>query len=179
MLNEWIIATNSNLYRIAEIEFYVKYDKHIDPFTHGNKLQKTSGRWYLHPSGLDLTIGDENNFASILIRAVQKLDKGFKPINEGYTYGPLNVLTELFSIMDAYEGTLKMQMIKAPINCIENEEVIAAPRVGLSAKKNEEFSKKNYRFLIYPKKKHADKTKIAEAMRLNGHSEDRIKGIWG
>lgn len=35
-----------------------------------------------------------------------------------------------------------------------------------------------YRFLIMPKRKHAYKTGIADAMKVRKYREEKIKGIW-
>ena len=180
LMNEWVISSNKNRYRIAEIEFYLKTDKHFDIYTHGKEIQKRSGCWYIHPSGIDYTIGNENMYASILIRAIQKTGMYNNIENGGYTYGPINVLTEVFSNMNAFEGTLTLRLESAiKDDIIIPEKPIAAPRVGLNSKKDKETSEKLYRFLILPKKKHANKTQITEAMRLNGYTETDIDQIWG
>ncbi len=180
IMNDWVLSCNNKRYRIAELEFYLKSEKHFDAYTHGKEIQKRTGCWYVHPSGLDYTIGNEQMYASILIRAIQKTGVIDDPNNDGYTYGPINVLTEIFSNMDALEGTLTMRL--EPVlkdDLAISEKPIAAPRVGLNPTVDLEKSKELYRFLILPKKKHANKTGIANAMRETGYNEEEIKGIWG
>jgi len=83
-------------YRVSEIEFYFNdYSVHKDTFTHGDEMQKHTGRWYFHKQngmafksgtykGLDLAIGKgEKAVGGILFRAmmpvrVTQKDNGFK-----------------------------------------------------------------------------------------------------
>ena len=76
LMNDYLLTVNNAYkYRISEIEFYFNdleglgKDKsiHPDTFTHGDSLQKETGRWYFHKfgqsykvgtyKGLDLTFG--------------------------------------------------------------------------------------------------------------------------
>src|SRR5690242_4786735 len=68
ILMKYVLVVNDKEYRIAEIEFYVNNTNHNDSYTHGDKNQKTYGKWYFHRykngtyksgtyKGLDLTLG--------------------------------------------------------------------------------------------------------------------------
>ena len=70
-------------------------------------------------------------------------------------------------------------MFLAPKDDLKEEIIIAAPRVGLNEENNPDMYEKLYRFLIFPKLKHAEKTRIAEAMKKGGKTEEEIKEIWG
>ncbi len=71
-------------HRIREVEFYYHASGHEDPFTHGEALQKTWGRWYFHRvsggyrggsfRGLDVTFGPEGEVGGILIRTIESPD---------------------------------------------------------------------------------------------------------
>ncbi len=173
LMNYWILQINNAKYRIAEIEFYYQSKSHDDKYTHGHILQLEPGNWYFHGSGLDLTIGAENISGGILIRAIWNLESKI------YTYGPLNSVTELFSnLSNVYNRDFTFGLTEDTGKTIEIETPISAPRIGLNPKTAPHMYDKCYRFLVMPKQKHAEKTKIAEAMLRQGYDEDKINGIW-
>ena len=59
LMNRWILKCEGSQYRITEIEFYFQSDSHNDMYTHAHKLQKETGRWYFHGSGVDLSFGSD------------------------------------------------------------------------------------------------------------------------
>lgn len=175
LMNHWILKAGEEEYRITEIEFYVNNAGHEDDYTHMHDLQKTNGKWYFHGSGLDLTCGNENMYGGILLRAIWNINK-----KEEYHYGPLKLLTEIFSHLDSiYESEFSIGLVFDTNNKIEFEKPIAAPRVGLNPQKNPDMYENLYRYLVMPKYKHAEKTKIAEAMQKQKIDENEIKKIWG
>jgi hypothetical protein len=175
LMNHWLLKIESKSYRISEIEFYLKSDFHNDSYTHGHKLQKQKEKWYFHGSGVDITFGNDRFYGGILIRAIYD----FK--NDNYIYGPLNCVTEVFSnINNIYEKGISFGLVPSKNSKIEIENPIAAPRVGLNTQIDKAKHDALYRFLIMPKYKHAEKTKIAEGMKQQGrYSEEEIKNIWG
>jgi hypothetical protein len=174
LMNYWILRVNNAEYRITEIEFYLKSDFHKDTYTHGNTLQKEMGRWYFHGSGVDLTFGSDQMHASLLIRAIYNLK------SKDYIYGPLNAFAEVFhNFSNIYESNQIFGLIPVSREEIEFEIPLRAPRVGLNPKIDPEMYSRFYRFLNMPKQKHAEKTRIAEAMSIQGISEDEINKIWG
>jgi len=175
LMNNWILKTGNESYRICEIEFYLKSESHNDTFVHGHDLQKEMGRWYLHGSGLDLTFGSHDTHRSILIRAIYNLRTG------NYTYGPINIVTEIFSNFPSiYETSFTFGLVQDVNKIIAYEAPISAPRVGLNVKEDiEDMNGKNYRFLVMPKKKHIDKEKIAKAMKEQNYTDVQIRNIWG
>ena len=84
-------------YRVSEIEFYFNdYSAHKDTFTHGDEMQKQTGKWYFHKQnglafksgtykGLDLSIGKgDKAVGGILFRAmmpVKLIDGRAEPLN--------------------------------------------------------------------------------------------------
>src|SRR5215813_2446354 len=84
LLNGTRIVVGNGAHRIVEIEFYYHGDQHLDPFTHRESLQLQLGRWYFHRTrgtyrsgtlkGLDLTFGDGQAFAGVLIRSLETPD---------------------------------------------------------------------------------------------------------
>ncbi len=174
LMNKWAIQIESKQYRIAEIEFYYNSEFHVDPYAHGHTLQNETGRWYFHGSGLDLTIGGNGSYGGILIRAIYDLE------GKNYIYGPLKCVTELFrNLPNVLLNNISFGLTKANFPDSMKEEPIAAPRVGLNPAKDKEKCEALYRFLIMPKYKHAEKTKIEESMIKQGASPDDAKKIWG
>jgi hypothetical protein len=174
LMNHWVLKIESKMYRISEIEFYLKSDSHNDTYTHGHKLQQEKERWYFHGSGVDITFGADGFYGGILIRAIYDFE------NDYYTYGPLNCVTELFSnVKNIYESNLSFGLIPAKEFDFIIEKPIASPRIGLNPQRDNKKYEALYRFLILPKQKHAEKTEIAESMRQQGCSENEINNIWG
>jgi hypothetical protein len=68
-------------YRFTEVEMYYHGGTRLDPFSHRDPIQSSSGRWYFHRTGgvyrggsfkgLDLTFGGPKAFGGILIRSVE------------------------------------------------------------------------------------------------------------
>ncbi|PKQ68696.1 hypothetical protein BZG01_02960 [Labilibaculum manganireducens] len=174
LMNHWILKVQSKAYRITEIEFYFKSDSHNDKYIHGHKLQMEKERWYFHGSGVDITFGTNRSYGSILIRAI------YDYTNDSYIYGPLNCVTELFSNIDfVYETNISFGLVNAEPPDFEIEKPISAPRVGLNPQKDKENFDAFYRYLIMPKKRHAEKSKIAQGMKQQKYLEEQIKEIWG
>lgn len=76
-------AKGSKHYRVSEIEFYFNdYSTHQDTFTHGDEMQRQTGKWYFHKQngmafksgtykGLDLSFGKgDKAVGGILFRAM-------------------------------------------------------------------------------------------------------------
>jgi hypothetical protein len=167
LMNDWLLQIENEKYRIAELEFYFNSDTHQDSYAHGHSQQKSIGKWYFHGSGIDITIGSQNALGGILIRALQKLPYEAQ-LSKGYTYGPLNILTEIFSIIPSIEShPLTFGLKKALPGELKNEQVLACPRVGLNPDKDlHQTCNKNYRFLILWNKQHKDKEKYKHLFDL-------------
>jgi|GEM_PF-2741836 len=72
LFNKYIMRVNGNFYRLLEIEFYYNDPQsHIDTYTHGHKWQKRSGYWYVHGSGIDIAIGNQEVPGGILLRSIK------------------------------------------------------------------------------------------------------------
>ncbi len=179
LMNDWVVWSNTTPYRIAELEFYIRSATHDDNYTHGHPLQQTNGKWYMHGSGIDITCGSDDHYGGILIRALQSLAN---PSAAGYVYGPITCTAKLFEGLDTVLlHNFSFGLAKDETGLIANRETpIAAPRVGLASAKNPAMFGRHYRFLFLPKRKHADKTAIEQAMRMSGkYTDEEIKAIWG
>lgn len=179
LFNNYIIQVNHNFYRLLEIEFYYNDLKdHKDSYTHGHKWQKRTGYWYVHGSGIDISIGNNEASGGILLRSIEKLLSPPTNKKEQYIFGPLNVLTELISgFNNCFDPKPNVFALVSPANHsinlpqVQEKEIIQCGRIGLSAK-DEKFEDSLYRYLIFPKLPHKEKTKIAELL-YNKWSDDK------
>lgn len=108
LLNNLVLRINNKLFRLCEIEYYLKKNKsHNDIFTHCDKDQATPYRWYFHRQngqqykggtykGLDLTFGyehlDEVVYGGILIRSICDLE------NNEVIEGPCKVVNKILEV---------------------------------------------------------------------------------
>lgn len=80
LLRRTALDVAGEAHELCEIEFYLHGEQHPDPFTHGQPIQRSSGRWYFHRSGesyrggtykgLDVTFGPADVYGGILIRSL-------------------------------------------------------------------------------------------------------------
>lgn len=80
LLRRTVLDVAGEPHELCEVEFYLHGEQHPDPFTHGQPIQRSSGRWYFHRSGesyrggtykgLDVTFGPPDAFGGILIRSL-------------------------------------------------------------------------------------------------------------
>lgn len=106
-----LLFIGNSYYLLTEFEFYIKSKGNTelfdDPYTYGHDNQLTTGKLYLHASGIDITWGNPELHVGILIRGVAKIkdiNAIQKAVAEDGNYniekviaGPHNVATELFS----------------------------------------------------------------------------------
>lgn len=175
LMNRCKLRVASAYYRLAEIEFYYQSGLHPDKYIHGHEMQQECGRWYFHGSGLDITFGDGAAYGGILIRAVHKIT------DRTYIYGPIRCLTDFFSnLPSVYGSECYFGLVEAEHGEFVTEKPIAAPRVGLNPAKDKDYYNALYRFLIMPRRMHAEKYRIAEAMRQQGgYSDEEIRLVCG
>ncbi len=162
LFSNYILVVNKETYRFSEIEFYHNSPKHPDPFVHKDKQQKERGQWYFHGSGIDLTIGDGTNYGGILIRGIKRIS------DKKYFSGPLNVAKEIFSQFGKFElQSIQLGLQKSTDSRELGDDFVAAPRVGLSEKKDKDYYDKPYRFITFIEPKHPfkEKTKVAEEFK--------------
>ena len=99
------IKTGHGSYRILEIEFFFKNNKHNDNVT----IERTeeAGMWWLHDYGVDLSfksVESENYYGGILIRSMMPLDDN--QINKEVVFGPRNCCWHLF-----YSSAIQPSMV--------------------------------------------------------------------
>ena len=123
MCNFQIRKGKDKLYWMTDIEFYVYTDSHRDIITYPRNCK--AGRWFFHPSGVDLSfeslvdsearflvkkpkLTKESIFGGILIRGIVMVDN--PSINAD---GPYKVCDELFDQFDAIDAPIDFPRIVA------------------------------------------------------------------
>jgi len=204
MMNRYNMVIAGKLFRLVEVEAYLKCESHKDVFTHGDELQlQTTGHWYFHRQGktykggsymgLDVTFGSPGKCTGgILIRGVIELETGI------ITEGPCNVVrkileltkaknivslvdSEIFTFNAFNGGVLKLEKAKEP----RNHQIIRSPRYGLTLKKDakerEKWLMAPYRFQTAPKllKKQKNLVSLSIWKSQPGISSEDLKKITG
>lgn len=185
-----------NLCRIAEVEFY----RTPDPFIHGDiDQQMSSNCFYFHKNGgtykngtfkgLDITMGDGQVYASMLIRSIMTPD--------GFIEGPCNVVDYILkkngkAKIEDLIGTISPPSLPISVYFQNNflmlisanhteTKVYNGPRVGLSLKKEKEvfglrshYVMKEFRFTCFPKMIKKDRNMLVVAARFKGIPDNVI-----
>lgn len=141
----WVLEKGIRRYAVIEAEFYARTlnDTHADPFVHNLPVQQKFGHWFLHSSGIDLTLGRDNLYFSVFIRGIRSLDD-----NTCYA-GPWRVFQQLFE--DAGPAYSPDSLVKlVPINESSNCRILSVPRVYLSLVEDSRDFYSRLRFLFKP-----------------------------
>lgn len=113
------LQINAAYYRLVDFEFYAYAEKFPDPYTYKKDLQLQFCKFYLHASGVDITLGDEKNHCGLLIRSIVKLYDGAHQENgfmSKQITGPQNCATEIFSNLHSLENNQKNTIALIDIN---------------------------------------------------------------
>lgn len=162
LLNQCILKIGLQDYRISEIEFYVYSKEHQDKYTHCAATQKQYGQWYFHKKGksfkggnykgLDLTLGDGENYLGVLIRRIKNYDTNIT------TDGPSLVVDKILEenkVKDISEflASPKSVLEIIPQSKLDSLEFFMCPRHGLSTKGMKELSFQfiPWRYMTEPK----------------------------
>lgn len=138
------LQINDVYYRLVDFEFYAFGEKFPDPHTYGHKLQLEFCKFYLHASGVDVTLGDGKNYCGLLIRSIVKLygdtgrEQGF--MSEQIS-GPQKCATEIFSNLHSFESNEQNIIALIDLNGQNQDasfypakKVLSTKRVGLTPK---------------------------------------------
>lgn len=192
----WMIAGTPH--RLTEIEFYYRGPSHEDPFAHANPIQAEAGRWYFHMvgasfrsgtfKGLDISFGDGQSRAGILIRGIEKPDGQLID-------GPSLVVDRALALcrkktvkaLDEAIGPRPMWDKSSPLHLVDNPDlgriILATSRVGLSLRRMETGSAKPvfltrpYRYLTAPAAIRKGRAQTAMALHRSGCAADEIQQI--
>jgi 3-methyladenine DNA glycosylase Mpg len=184
-------------YRLTEVEMYYHGGMHLDPFSHRDPIQKSTGRWYFHRThgvyrsgsfkGLDLTFGSPEAFGGILIRSMEtesgalvdgpSLCVDHLLARTGMATVPL--LAEAVAarpVWDA-ENLLHLQWLKEVVD----RPILKTARVGLSLKRFRQselparFVLRPYRYLSEPRRIVKGKLHMVMALYADGVSLAEIR----
>lgn len=140
LFNNCAIKTDSNTYRITEVEFYYHNEHHQDLTTYGyiDKTKKYLDRirrhkeaqykpltWFFHYSGVDLVIGNDNAPGGVLIRSIENIVTGEK------VTGPLVVLLELLNQQISVDGSKTLLLELIPNKYEKLQTPVTKQRIGL------------------------------------------------
>ena len=148
--NDIQVRINNAYYRVVDFEFYLYAENFPDPHTYKHSMQLQPGKFYLHASGVDITVGDEQNHGGILLRTVIRLYDGATP-EQGFMKqqfdGPQVVATELFSNLNTLTGDepniislVDIEGHNMDSTFYPAKRIIKTKRVGLTPKATDESS---------------------------------------
>lgn len=176
VLNEFILQIGDQPFQIAEVEFYLRSQKHNDTFSHCDQVQlDTCGQWYFHRQngksfkggtykGLDLTFGIPGvEHGGMLVRSIKDLTTGELIEGPCKSVDKMLEITGFASIADLHGSdrfsmdALASENIIKLVPCekeVRTDIIVYGPRVGLTLKKTDEFKPKfimsPYRHYVFP-----------------------------
>ena len=131
LMGNYVIKKGDRHYAIIEIEFYLYSPNHRDFITYPRKME--AGRWFFHPSGVDLTFKSHNvdltvtdnkeiynakagTFGGILIRGLYDLDNKTANDEDRYIFGPLKCVDLLWHDFDAFSNSKEEYPVLTSVN---------------------------------------------------------------
>jgi len=174
LLRKCILTFDDRFYLLSEIEFYYYSEIHPDPYVHRHPNQLTTGLWYFHNVGQDLTFGSNGSYGGILIRGINK-DKLI------YTDGPVKTFDELFNKELSLDATHSLHIglsIKSVIP--EGQKIYSFPRVGLypqGREHDEEYLFKRYRYLSHPWMTKAERHMIYLSLKYKDKDDELLQKL--
>ena len=173
LMNKLCIHAGERQFKVIECEIYYNDNyKHKDPYPYGFsrieiaptdfekecfEQQKKKLHWFFHYSGVDLTIGNNNNIiGGILIRAI-------KDVTGNSVTGPLKVMQNILS-NTFYKRSSEQDHVLYLGKLIGDEVIkpITSERIGLdSGKRKQEFGEKPFykKEYNYATKEHSETKK--------------------
>ena len=166
LLSNFGLQINERIYELLEVEFYWYGPDHQDTYAHRHPEQLLSGYWCFHRAtdtptaayrngtfkGLDLALGDGEQYVGVLLRALYHPDTGA-------ITGPCKVVDH---ILTQYQVTSIVELVKSaePLTISNNhrrlhlvrlahphtDKIHTGPRVGLRESKAPEWHVVPYRF---------------------------------
>jgi hypothetical protein len=200
LLNRCRLVVGDEPWRLTEIEFYYRGPGHLDPFAHAHPVQAHVGRWYFHRThgvyrggsfkGLDLTFGDGEARAGILLRGADRTD-GTVIDGPSLFVDALLRATGSARVADL-DRTLGERLAWDPGSPIhlertraEKRAVLACARVGLSLRAakpgftGNAFLTQPYRFLTDPRRTRKGKVQVILGLHRLGRSVAEIVSMTG
>jgi hypothetical protein len=177
-------------YRLTEVEMYYHGGTHLDPFSHRDPIQKSTGLWYFHRThgvyrsgsfkGVDLTFGGTEAFGGVLIRAFEAEDRALVDGPSLYVdyllartgKASVALLDEAMEGRPAWDpdNPLHLQWLSE----MADRPILKTARVGLSLKRARKsdlltrFLLRPYRYLSEPRRISKGKLHMALALHAQG-----------
>lgn len=171
ILNKMTLIVKNKIFRICEIEMYLRTSTHPDLYVHSNKDQQNFGKFYFHKyangtyksgtwKGIDIVLGNSDKYFGILIRSIMEIE------TNTFIEGPcrcVNKILEQFGFDNCADffnsriNNLEQISLDDPelklvlANNLEQKDIYVGTRIGLSDKYSE-YQLKLYRFVIYENK---------------------------
>jgi hypothetical protein len=200
LLQRTVLDVAGDAHELCEIEFYFHGEGHPDPFTHGQALQRSSGRWYFHKSGesyrggtykgLDITFGPPDAFGGILLRSLST--------SEGQLINGSSLCVEHLLARTGHPDVASLAAAIGERNVTARESPLrlrAVPeraqtiyytsRVGLTLKRVTEHPEmpdylvRRYRALTQPRRIEKGRVQLILALHQAGESADAIAALTG
>jgi hypothetical protein len=200
LLRQTVLDVAGAAHELCEIEFYLHGEDHPDPFTHGQALQRSSGRWYFHKSGesyrggtykgLDITFGPPDAFGGILIRSLLTPEG---PLINGSSLCVEHLLARTgqddVAALAAVIGERNVAAHDSPLRLRAVPEraqtIYYTSRVGLTLKRVAEHAAmpdyivRRYRALTQPRRITKGRVQLIIALHQAGESADAIAALTG
>jgi hypothetical protein len=200
LLRRTVLDVAGEAHELCEIEFYLHGEGHRDPFTHGQALQRSSGRWYFHKSGesyrggtykgLDITFGPPDVFGGILLRSLLRPDgqliNGSSLCVEHLLartgHGSVASLAAAIGerSVAAHDSPLRLRAVPE-----RAQTIYYTSRVGLTLKRVAEHPEmpdyivRRYRALTQPRRIEKGRVQLIIALHQAGESADAIAALTG
>lgn len=199
LINRTTLHVAGHRYRCTELEMYFHGFQHVDPFTHGDAIQKQLGAWYFHRSGtryrsgtykgLDIAFGNSEAFGGILIRGIADLVASGALID-----GPCKVVDHILTVtaspsiealVSRFDATIEDCTGRSPLHVeldagsSRAQLIYATPRIGLTLKKENSsarrrFIARHYRFLSEPARIRKGKPHLITSLHQQGYPPTAI-----
>lgn len=145
LMSNYQVRKNNKQYRFLEIEFYWHSPNHPDESVYPR--QKSEGYWFLHPSGVDITLPSTttDSYGGILIRTMQNVAHP----EEVYS-GPWNCSDALFDYlpMDGRVNDMIPQIVRISKDNAEPFQIEQSLRQGITQKHTAEYYTKCYCYYV-------------------------------
>lgn len=122
-MNDCSIQKGEKEYEIVDIEFYMYNSQHPDVITYPRVMEM--GRWFFHPSGVDLTFqSTPDRFGGILIRGIRNVDDDNDQI-----LGPQKCVNALWDNFNAFDNQYDTEYpIISSVANPRSKEIMLCPR---------------------------------------------------
>ena len=204
LINRTILHVAGRPYHVTELEIYFHGLQHLDPFTHGDAMQKQLGSWYFHRAGtryrsgtykgLDIAFGHSDAFGGILVRGIESLAEPATLVD-----GPCKVVDHILAataspsidaLVSRFDVAIEDPARGSPLHLTLDASprharpIYATPRIGLTLKKENtsarrRFLARHYRFLSEPARIQKGKPHLITALHQQGWLPAQIAALTG